>query len=69
MSCASHKLLLNKLQCTMSCLSHKLLLNKLLSTRTFLKNAQFAISIRPQILWNNYFSKDDKEIDIFLLFK
>ena len=37
--------------------------------RTFLKTSRFAISLREPILWNECLSKDEKEIDNFLLFK
>ena len=37
--------------------------------RTFLKTTCFAISARGPLLWNNYLSKEEKEIDNFLLFK
>ena len=53
--------------CTMLCLSHKFLLNKLLST--FLKTSLFPISAKGPIICNNCFSKDEKEIDNFLLFQ
>ena len=37
--------------------------------RTFLKTTRFAISARGLLLWNNCLSKEEKEIDNFLLFK
>ena len=37
--------------------------------RTFLKTTRFAISARGPLLWNNCLSKEEKEIDNFLLFK
>ena len=37
--------------------------------RTFLKSTRFAISARCPLLWNNCFSKEEKEVDNFLLFK
>ena len=37
--------------------------------RTFLKSTRFAISARGPLLWNNCLSKEEKEIDNFLLFK
>ena len=37
--------------------------------RTFLKTIRFAISARGPLLWNNCLSKEEKEIDNFLLFK
>ena len=37
--------------------------------RTFLKTARFAISARGPLLWINCLSKEEKEIDKFLLFK
>ena len=37
--------------------------------RTFLKTTRFAISARGPLLWNNCLSKEEKEIDKFLLFK
>ena len=37
--------------------------------RTFLKTARFAISARCLLNWNNCASKEEKEIDNFLLFK
>ena len=36
---------------------------------TFLKTTHFAISARGPLLWNNCLSKEEKEIDNFLLFK
>ena len=36
---------------------------------TFLITTRFAISVRGPILWNNGLSKNEKEIDNFLLFK
>ena len=39
------------------------------SLRTFLKTTRFAISARGPLLWNNCLSKEEKEIDNFLLFK
>ena len=50
----------------MPCLSHQFLHNKLLSTT---KLTRFAISARGPLLWNNCLSKEEKEIDNFLLFK
>ena len=37
--------------------------------RTFLKNTRFAISARGPLLWNYCLSKEEKEIDNFLLFQ
>ena len=37
--------------------------------RTFLKTTRFAISDRGPLLWNNCLSKEEKEIDNFLLFR
>ena len=37
--------------------------------RTFLKTTRFAISARGPLLWNNCLSKEEKEIDNFLLFE
>ena len=37
--------------------------------RPFLKTTRFTISARDPILWNNCLSKNEKEIDNFLLFK
>ena len=37
--------------------------------QTFLKTTRFAISARGPLLWNNCFSKEEKDIDNFLLFK
>ena len=37
--------------------------------RTFLKTTWFTISARGPLLWNNCLSKEEKEIDNFLLFK
>ena len=37
--------------------------------RAFLKTTRFAISATGPILWNNCLSKNEKEIDNFLLFK
>ena len=37
--------------------------------RTFLKTTRFSISARGSILWNNYLSKNEEEIDNFLPFK
>ena len=38
-------------------------------SRPFLKTTQFVISVRGPILWNNCFSKNDKEMINFLIFK
>ena len=37
--------------------------------RTFLKATRFTISMRNPIVWNNCLSKNEKEIDNFLLLK
>ena len=37
--------------------------------QTFLKTTRLVISARGPILWKNYLSKNEKEIDNFLLFK
>ena len=37
--------------------------------QTFLKTTRFAISARSPFLWINCLSKEEKEIDKFLLFK
>ena len=37
--------------------------------RTFLKTTQFAISAKGPLLWNNFLSKEELEIDNFLQFK
>ena len=37
--------------------------------RTFLKTKRFAMSARGPLLWNNCLSKNEKEIDNFILFK
>ena len=57
------------IRCTLPSLSHEFLLNKLLSVQTFLKTTRFPISVRGPILWNNCLSKNEKEIDNFLLFQ
>ena len=38
-------------------------------TRKMLAITRFAISARDPLLWNNCLSKEEKEIDNFLLFK
>ena len=57
------------IQYTMSCLSYRLFLNKRLSTTKILKYLWFVILAQGPILRSNYLSKDEKEIDNFLLFK
>ena len=37
--------------------------------RTFLKTTRFEKSARGPLLWNNCLSKEEKQIDNFLLFK
>ena len=37
--------------------------------RTFLKTTLFAISARSPLLWNDCLSKNEKDVDDFLLFK
>ena len=37
--------------------------------RTYLKTTRFTILARGPILWNNCLSKNEKEIDNFMLFK
>lgn len=37
--------------------------------RTFLKTTRFAVSARGPVLWDNFLSKIEKEVDNFLLLK
>ena len=53
----------------MPCLSDQFPLNKLLNITNILKTTRFAVSARGTIIWNNCLSKNEKEIDNFLLFK